>query len=309
MALSDRDIINKNKTINDLSGKKSLQNSIIETYSNFKADCIILGHADSVDNETLEQLKNSNKNLKICQWFLDPIGEKGPDFLKNNERINQKLKYLDGTFLTTDPSILRNKITNSFFIPNPSDHSFEVLKNYENNCVNDVFFAMSHGVHRGILKKGKTDDREIFINKLINKNKKIKFDVYGMNEVQPIWGDRFLNTVCNSSMGLNLSRGHPVKYYSSDRIAQIFGNGLLAFVNEKACFEDFLPKNTFVNYNDINDLSYKLNKYKKDKKERKKIAKKGRDFYLKNMNSTIVADYILSKIFDYKSENNFVWDK
>ena len=309
LALSDRDIINKNKTINDLSGKKSLQNSIIETYNNFKADCIILGHADSVDNDTLDQLKNSNKNLKICQWFLDPIGEKGPDFLKNNDRINQKLKYLDGTFLTTDPSILRNKIANSFFIPNPSDHSFEVLKNYENNCVNDVFFAMSHGVHRGILKKGKNDDREIFINKLINKNKKIKFDVYGMNDVQPIWGDRFLNTVSNSSMGLNLSRGQPVKYYSSDRIAQIFGNGLLAFVNKETCFEDFLPKNTFVNYNNINDLSYKLNKYKKDIKERKQIAKKGRDFYLKNMNSTIVADYILSKIFDFKSENNFVWDK
>ena len=36
---------------------------------------------------------------------------------------------------------------------------------------------MSHGVHRGQLKKGKNDDREIFINKLINKNKDIKFDV------------------------------------------------------------------------------------------------------------------------------------
>ena len=309
LAISDRDIINRNKTINDLSGKKSLQNSIIETYNNFKADCIILGHADSVDNNTLEQLKDLNKNLKICQWFLDPIGKKGPDFIKNTNRVNQKLKYLDATFLTTHPSVLKNKIENSFFIPNPSDHSFEVLKNYENNCVNDVFFAMSHGVHRGILKKGKTDDREVFINKLINKNKKIIFDVYGMNNVQPIWGDKFLNNVSNSSMGLNLSRGEPVKYYSSDRIAQIFGNGLLAYVNEKTCFDDFFPKNTFVKYNDINDLSYKLNKYKKDKKERNNIAKKGRDFYLKNMNSTIVADYILSKIFDYKSKNNFIWEK
>ena len=309
LALSDRDIINKNKTINDLSGKKSLQNSIIETFNNFKADCIILGHADSVENSTLEKLKNLNKGLRICQWFLDPIGEKGPDFIKNNDRINEKLKYLDGTFLTTDPSILENKITNSHFIPNPSDHSFEVLKNYENDCVNDVFFAMSHGVHRGTLKKGKTDAREIFINKLINKNKKIKFDVYGMNNVQPIWGDKFLNNVSNSSMGLNLSRGQPVKYYSSDRIAQIFGNGLLAYVNEKACFDDFLPKNSFVNYSDINDLGYKLNKYKKDNNERKKIAKKGRDFYLRHMNSTIVADFILSKIFDFKSKNNFIWEK
>ena len=309
LALSDRDIINKNKTINDLSGKKSLQNSIIETYKNFRADCIILGHADSVENNTLEELKNSNKNLKICQWFLDPIGEKGPDHVKNNDRINQKLKFLNATFLTTDTSVLKSKIENSFFIPNPSDHSFEILKNYEKNCVNDVFFAMSHGVHRGILKKGKTDDREIFINKLISKNNEIKFDVYGMNNVQPIWGDMFLNTVANSSMGLNLSRGKAVKYYSSDRIAQIFGNGLLAFLDVKNCFDEFLPKNSFVNYNDINDLSYKLNKYQKDSKERIKIAKNGRNFYLKHLNSTIVADYILSKLFGFKSKNNFIWEK
>ena len=309
LALSDRDIVNKNKTINDLSGKKTLQNSIIETYKNFRADCIILGHADSVENNTLEELKNSNKNLKICQWFLDPIGERGPDYVKNNDRINQKLKFLDATFLTTDTSVLKNKIENSFFIPNPCDHSFEILRNYEKDCANDVFFAMSHGVHRGILKKGKTDNREIFINKLINKNKEIKFDVYGMNNVQPIWGDFFLNTVANSSMGLNLSRGKAVKYYSSDRIAQIFGNGLLAFLDVKNCFDDFLPKNSFINYNDINDLSYKLNKYKKDSKERIKIAKKGRNFYLKHLNSTIVADYILSKLFDFKSKNNFIWEK
>ena len=35
------------------------------------------------------------------------------------------------------------------------------------NVYNDVFFAMSHGVHRGGLKKGKFDDREIYINKLL----------------------------------------------------------------------------------------------------------------------------------------------
>ena len=309
LAISDRDIINKNKTFNDVSGKKSLQKTIIDTYSNFKADCIILGHADSVENDTLEQLKNSNKELKICQWFLDPIGKFGPDFIKNNDRINHKSKFLDATFLTTDPSLLRNKISNSFFIPNPCDHSFEVLKNYERDCEKDVFFAMSHGVHRGSLKKGKNDDREFFINKLINRNKKIKFDVFGMNNVQPIWGDKFLSTLSNSSMGLNLSRGKPIKYYSSDRIAQLFGNGLLTFINEKTFFADFIPKNSFINYRDIDDLSYKLNKYKKDDKDRRIIAKKGKKFYLNYVNSTIVSAFILSKTFDFKSKNNFIWDK
>jgi glycosyltransferase involved in cell wall biosynthesis len=308
LAISDRDIINKNKTLKDLSGKKSLQNSIINTCKNFNADCIILGHADAVENNTLELLKNSNKNLRVCQWFLDPIGKNGPDYKKNNDRINQKTKLLDATFLTTDPSILRNKIHNSFFMPNPCDPSFEILKNYENNCENDVFFAMSHGVHRGLLKKGKSDDRENFINKLINNNKKIKFDIYGMNDVQPVWGDKFLNILSNSSMGINLSRGSPVKYYSSDRIAQLIGNGLLTFINEKSFFSDFIPKNCFTNYKDINDLSYKLNKYKKDRKNRIKIAKSGRNFYLKNINSMIIADFIISKTFNFKSKNSFVWE-
>jgi len=168
---------------------------------------------------------------------------------------------------------------------------------------------MSHGVHRGELKKGKFDKREIFINKLLKKNKKINFDIYGMNNVQPVWGDNFINAISHSTMGINLSRGEPVKYYSSDRIAQLLGNGLLTFIDKKTFFSDFLTDEEIVFYDDIDDLSYKLNKYKKDTKKAKKIAKNGRDTYLKNFNSTIVSDFILSKVFNYKSKNKFTWEK
>ena len=309
LTVSDRDIINKSKNITDYNGKRALQSSILEAHQNFNADCIILGHADSVTNETLDYLKNINKNLKICQWFLDPLGVHGPDYLKNLARIEHKQKNLDATFLTTDPTVLKGSMNNSYFIPNPCDKSFETLKNYENDNLNDVFFAMSHGVHRGGLKKGKYDDREIFINKLIKRNNQIKFDLYGMNNVQPIWGDNFINKVSSSSMGLNLSRGKPIKYYSSDRIAQLMGNGLLTFVDKKTCFSDFLSNDKIIYYDDINDLSYKLNKYKRDHKERKRIAKNGKEFYLKELNSTLVADFILSKTLDYKSKNKFIWSK
>ncbi|MDB3889405.1 glycosyltransferase family 4 protein [Candidatus Pelagibacter sp.] len=309
LTISDRDLIHENKNITDFNGKKTLQNKIIKTFNNFKADCIILGHADSVSNETLSHLKNIKKDLKIAQWFLDPLSKSGPDYLKNNLRISQKLKFMDSTFITSCPSTLKQKINNSFFMPNPSDSSFEVLKNYENSCSKDVFFAMSHGVHRGNLKKGKFDDREVFINKLIKKNKDINFDIYGMNGIQPIWGDNFIKIVSNSSMGINLSRGNPVKYYSSDRIAQLLGNGLLTFINEKTCLNDFITNDQAVFYKDIDDLSYKINKFKKDKKKAKLIAKNGKDVYLNKFNSTLVADFILSKIFDYKSKNKFIWDK
>ena len=309
LPISDRDITHANKKITDISGKKTLQNIIINNSLNFKADCIVLGHADSVSSETLEFLKSKNKNLKICQWFLDPLGVNGPDYLKNNKRVLDKLENIDATFLTTSPSILSKKINNSYFIPNPSDRSFEILKNYENDSKNDVFFAMSHGVHRGDLKKGKSDKRENFMNKLLSKNNKIKFDIYGMNNTQPVWGDNFINAISNSNMAINLSRGDPVKYYSSDRIAQLLGNGLLTFIDRKTKFSDFLTNDQIIFYNNIDDLSYKINKYKKDNKERKRIAKNGRDVYLKYFNSTIVSDFILSKVFDYKSTNKFIWEK
>tara|TARA_B110001452_G_scaffold145913_1_gene121305 strand:+ start:265 stop:2388 length:2124 start_codon:yes stop_codon:yes gene_type:complete len=309
LTLSDRDIIHTNKNLIDIKGKKTLQKSLIDSLINFKADCVILGHADSVENETLGQIKDKNKSLKICQWFLDPLGINGPDYVKNTKRIFDKERFIDSSFLTTDPSVLTKKLNNSYFIPNPCDRSFETLKNYQNKCEHDIFFAMSHGVHRGGLKKGKSDDRENFISKLVRKNKDINFDIYGMNNVQPIWGDNFLDKISNSSMGLNLSRGKPVKYYSSDRLAQLLGNGLLTFIDERTSFNDFLTKDQIVFYKNIDDLSYKINKYKKDYKERMRIAKNGKDVYLKNFNSTLVSDFILSKTFEYKSKNKFIWSQ
>ena len=44
----------------------------------------------------------------------------------------------------------------------------ETLNNFDKSCSVDVFFALSHGVHRGKLKSGKEDDRIIFLQKLFS---------------------------------------------------------------------------------------------------------------------------------------------
>jgi len=130
-----------------------------------------------------------------------------------------------------------------------------------------------------------------------------------MIDSQPIWADNFLNKVANSSMGLNLSRGKPIKYYSSDRISQLMGNGLLTFVDKRTCLNHFFNNDEIIFYKDINDLSYKLNKYKKDKTQRKKIARNGKKKYFKYFNSTIIADYIIDRTLDKKSIRNYIWEK
>ena len=211
--------------------------------------------------------------------------------------------------MTTHPSAINFKLKNPYFLPNPCDESFETLKNYKNHCDKDIFFGMSHGVHRGILKPGKFDNRELFINNLIEKCKKIKFDIYGMNNIQPVWGSDFMKIISNSKMGLNLSRGKPVKYYSSDRIARLIENGLLTFIDRRTQLNDLISTKEAVFYNNLHDLTRKIKMFTKNDKMRIKIAKNGRYKYHKYFNSTLVADFIVKKALDMKYKKKFYWEK
>jgi hypothetical protein len=226
----------------------------------------------------------------------------------NKRRFLNKIEIMDASFCTTNPSVLnfpRNRPI--YYIPNPVDESFEVLKNYKyKNLKNDVFFAMSHGVHRGILKRGKFDKREDILNNLTNRLPNIKFDLYGIANRQPIWADNFVKVISQSKIALNLSQGFASKYYTSDRFAQLIGNGLLVLIDKKTKFSDFFNKNELVTYNNISDLSKKIEKYSNDDSLRQKIAKKGRDKYFKYFNSTIIAEFIIYKTFNFNK--TYFWE-
>ena len=138
----------------------------------------------------------------------------------------------------------------------------------------------------------------------------VKFDIYGLNQIQPIWADSFYKSLSRSKMAINLSQGQPIKYYSSDRLTQLIGNGLLTFIDEKTQFGNFFNKDEVIFYTSISGLSEEIQKYAKDDYLRKKIARKGKIKYMKYFNSTIVADYIIKNTFNvnYK-KNKYMWDK
>ena len=309
LEFSDRDIQKHYKSYTDISGAKSLNEKLKKTCYNYKPDLVVLGHADLISSDMLGELKDEYPYLKIAQWFLDPLNINGPDYLKNKNRILNKSKFLDANFITTSPDVLNFLPTNvkNYFIPNPSDLSFETLNNYKYDCSNDVFFALSHGVHRGSLKSRTFDDREVFIKRLIEKSKDIKFDIFGINKVQPIWADQYFKTISNSKMGLNLSRGIPIKYYSSDRITQITGNGLVTLIDEKTGYRDFFNDKEMIFYKNLSDLSEKISKISQDEKLRKTIGKNGKEKYLKYFNSTLVAEFIINKSFDINNKNYYLW--
>ena len=303
LTLSDRDLLTNYKTIGDITGSKKLNLTFIETVRNFKPNLILLGHADSIKSESLKLIKQEFPSIKISQWFLDRMDTK---WKINKKRFIDKIKFMDYSFCTTDPKTLNLNKYKVSFIPNPVDQSLDDMKVYDNkNPEYDLFFAMSHGVHRGVLKKGKFDERENLINYLINKNPHLKFNIFGMNNVQPIWGDEFKKNLYNSKIALNLSQGKPLKYYSSDRIAQLMGNGIATLIDKKTKLNELFSEKEAIFYNSKNDLNKKLNDMIKNQKKRYILAKRGRTNYHKKFNSVLVADYIISKTFNINKKFNW----
>ena len=298
LEISDRDFIKQNRNFSLQTVKSKFQEYLTETFKNYKPDFVFFGHTKNLDLETIDKFRSLNKNLVISQWNEDPIMPSLPYSKSNIENISRYSHLVDHNFITTDPKVFlkqNSTVKNIHFFFVPVDKNIERYDVYKLNPRKDIFYAMSHGVNRANLKKGKTDERITFLNTLIKKIKNINYDFYGFENKEPIWGDFFYQALINSKMGLNLSRGKPTKYYSSNRIASLMGNGLLTFIDSRTQMSDFFTKNEFVSYNNIADLSEKINYYKNNDKLRKKIAKSGKEKYFKLFNELTTTKYIIDK--------------
>lgn len=299
------------RNFSKLNNFSSIDNKVLRIIDNLRPDLVLLGHTNSLKVETLKNIKDKFSETHLAFWYEDSVNKKGPDFEKNRIFIEKYKDYIDNFFVTTsvnniDVSIPKNKLN---YIPIPCSSFSENLNLSKiSNHIYDIFFAISHGVNRGNLKKNKIDTREEFVRNLVKKSINIDFNIFGFNDVEPVWGSRFNYELSKCRFGLNLSRGEPIKHYSSNRIASYVANGLPTLIDEKTQFSDFFTTNEMIFYRDINDLIDKVNFYKKNERLRAKIGLNGKNKYFKIFNNKIVGDYILSKTLGIKSSYKYAWD-
>ncbi len=307
-SISDRDILSYNSKI---SAKTIFNKIVLEKTLYYRPDLILLGHVNTITDETFSKIKSTCKHTIISQWYEDNLTLNGPDFEKNFSNLKVNFKYIDNFFISTHPDEVSKKIhsVNYHFLPTPIDKNIEKLNIYKfKKHTYDVFFAMSHGVNRGTMKSGKKDERENFITNMINNNKDIKFDIYGYNFRNPVWSESFYSAISRSSMAINLNRGKPKKYSSSNRIGSLIGNGLLTFIDINKKFNHFFNNNEIIFYHNQKDLSEKINFYKNNDKERKRIAQNGQTKYFRLFNEVEVANYILQRSFNIEKYSP-IWEK
>ena len=295
---SYRDFLNKNLITKK---NKLINEKIISICDNYRPDLIICGHNNILERNTITSIKKKY-NSKMILWYEDALGHRGdgPNWKDNLKLIEKNHDLIDSYFLTTHPSEISSKIKKDkmYFLPIPVDENIENLKIYENNYrFKDLFFAFSHGVNFGKLKRGKSDEREFFINSLINKYPKINYNILGVSNHEPKWNYDFYDELSKCKMALNLSRGKPLKYTSSNRIASLIGNGIYTFIDKKTKFADYFDEHEMGFYSNYNDLGNLVEKLITNPNKINKYSKNGKKRYFDLFNNKKIADQMLKKTF------------
>ncbi len=291
--------------------KNSLDKKIISIVNNYKPDLILFGHNNSLSRSTIITLKEKF-NTKIALWYEDHVIKGDPSYRKNLDLIEKNHDLIDNYFITTSPDIIKTKINSKKinYLPIPVDPNIENGHFYEAKKDKDLFFALSHGVNFGRLKKNTYDERSIFVDKLIShSNERINFNILGLYNEEPKWNYDFTNELMTSKTALNLSRGGPNKYASSNRIASLMGNGVIPFIHTKVKYQDFFDNNEIITYNDHRDLINKLINIINKPKELKLRSIKSKKSYFNYFQNNIIADFIITRTFDIKKKYKYVWTK
>ena len=207
---------------------------------------------------------------------------------------------INNFFTTTHPDEIKSKIDKKKlnYLPIPVDENIENLEIYNSkNKYKDLFFALSHGVNFGKLKRGKYDEREIFLKKLISKYPNLNYNILGISNEKPKWNYDYMNELNKCKMALNLSRGKPIKYTSSNRIASLIGNGIYTFIDRKTKFNDFFNENEVGTYSNINELGDKIENLLLNEKKINEYSKNGKVKYFKLFNNKKITKEIIEKTY------------
>lgn len=294
--------------------KYDTDTQVLDIANNYKPDLILFGHNNCLKRDSLLILKEKFK-CKTAIWYEDHVIKNDPNYKNNINLLEKNHDLIDKYFITTSTDLIKTKINKHkmHYLPIPVDPNLEFEKFYNYRKSKDLFFGLSHGVNYGKLKQKSYDNREKFIDELLNVsnsfNTNFEFNFLGLYNEEPKWNFDFINEIKKSRTALNLSRGGPNKYASSNRIALLMGNGIVPFIHEDVKYQDFFDNDEIITYKTPNDLLSTLDNIKLDENKIKKRSINAKKSYFNYFENTIISDYILHKIFHTKPKYNFVWSK
>ncbi len=296
---SDRDVAREQGRFGiGRAGDAEANRRLIALCRQFRPALLVLVHADKISNATLSEIKTLTPAPRIAVVNLDPL------FLgENPPRIRRFGEVADITFITTAGDKLADYATPSHrmvFMPNPTDASIETLTCHAHN---DQPFDVLAGIGS---EKG-TPWRADAMRALKVAVPQARCDFYGLDGQGPVFGSAYLDAIAHARMGLNLNRSDEDYLYSSDRLAQFAGNGLLVFVARSSGYDDIFTNDEFAFYDGPDDLAQRLRYFLAHEAERQATAARGHAKYHALFNERVVALFLVEATFGQIDAADYGW--
>ena len=272
---------------------------ILKIVHNIEPDLVLIGHSDLMSPMVLQDIKQLFPKTKIAFWYVDPL------YLEQKLGfIREFSPYLDAIFCTTGGEYLQKlkqphlKVA---YMPNVGHRNVEVLKQFESENIDKDF------IFCGVVYKEPV--REKFLKDLADtlQNNQVKYQYYGCFDQAGVYGKGYYKVLSEARMGLNYSRKNDVTLYSSDRIVQLTGNGLLTFSPRIPDFEKLYTEQEIIYFDDQNDLAYKIKYYADHLIEAKQIAEAGWNKTRHSFNAKRISQFMLEVTFDQPLSEVYEW--
>lgn len=304
---SDRDVARARSLLkNRKLGRGAVNAALISFCQHHRPDVVLLGHADMINPETLVTIRAILPNVRIGQWNADPLFE--PD---NVRRIQSKVNVVNATFITTAGAPLERMRHGGHamsFIPNPVDPSVERGRaDLVQNPAYDLFYAC--GNPRSPLRTicGTPWDMDRFMTRLAQKLPQVRMKLAGLLGHAHLTSAAYIDSVASSAIGLNVSRRADNFLYSSDRIAQLAGNGSLVAIERETGYGTYFGEDEMLFFSSLEELDEKLACLISDPQKRMRMAAAGRNRYFARFNERAVAAHIVAVLMQERQPEDMPW--
>lgn len=285
----DRDVL---RMFGKVFGSKRANRNFLEYCLMVQPDAIILQHCDTILPETLREIRSKLPNVKIMQINVDSIN---PFFDSHNiGNIKSKLAVVDWTLSTTADKRRFEVFGQEYqgkigFIPNPVDASIETGRAFEREVLEyDVICAANPKSMRQFC--GKLEMTTDIVNR-IAKNIKTEKVLFPKVIGDKLEGANYQRTLADCAIGINLSQTNDNYLYTSDRLAHLMGNGVLAVIDARTGYRDIFNEDEAAFYETEEDFFRLVNFYLENPKKRMKVAENGWKKYHKLFNERVLAKY------------------
>jgi hypothetical protein len=108
-------------------GTNKMNGRLLEMLARIEPDILLLGHSEMVSNNTLRAARDALPDMKIAQWWVDPLD----GFLADRRYFIERIDMVDDFFLTTEPPALKSFLplnkspSRLHFMPNICDSSID----------------------------------------------------------------------------------------------------------------------------------------------------------------------------------------